>query len=141
MDSRVYGFSSKRKSRLMKYHQLTSEERYALSALRKQGFNQSQIARALGRHRSTISREIQCNSRADGGYRPYTAHDYANGRRSRSRRNWQFADREWQLVRECLQLHPFVRLNLANVRSIWIHESISRSHRTEVRYRAAFRRR
>ena len=103
MDSRVYGFSCKRKSRLMKYHQLTSEERYALSALRKQGFNQSQIARALGRHRSTISRKIKRNAREDGGYRPYTAQDYTNGRRSRSRRNWQFTDREWQLVRACLE--------------------------------------
>lgn len=103
MDPRVYGFSCKRKSRLVKYHQLTSEERYALSALRKQGFSQSQIARALGRHRSTISREIKRNSREDGGYRPYSAQDYTNGRRSRSRRNWQFTEREWQLVRDCLQ--------------------------------------
>ena len=38
----------------MSYHQLTSEERYTLSALRKEGLNQSQIARRLGRHRSTI---------------------------------------------------------------------------------------
>ena len=40
-----------------RYRQLTSGERYALSALRKQGCNQAAIARALGRHRSTISRE------------------------------------------------------------------------------------
>lgn len=89
----------------MKYHQLTSEERYALSALRKQGFNQSQIARALGRHRSTISREIKRNAREDGGYRPSTAQDYTNGRRSRSRRNWQFTEDDWGLVRQ--KLHEY----------------------------------
>ena len=40
---------------MRKYHQLTSEERYALSTLRKQGFTQGAMARALGRHPSTIS--------------------------------------------------------------------------------------
>lgn len=87
----------------MRYHQLTPEERYALSAFRKQGFNQSQIARALGRHRSTICRELQRNTRKDGGYRPSTAGERARGRRTRSRRNWQFTDQDWALVRECLQ--------------------------------------
>ena len=46
-----------------RYRQLTSGERYALSALRKQGYNQAAIARALGRHRSTISREVRRNSK------------------------------------------------------------------------------
>lgn len=87
----------------MRYHQLTSEERYALSAFRKQGYNQSQIAKALGRHRSTICRELQRNSRKDGGYRPSTADVFARGRRSRSRRNWQFTDQDWAVVREKLQ--------------------------------------
>jgi transposase, IS30 family len=100
---RVYGFSCQRKSRLMRYHQLTSEERYALSTLRKQGQNQAQIANALGRHRSTISRELRRNARADGGYRPYTADEATRGRRSRSRRNWQFTDQDWALVRAKLQ--------------------------------------
>jgi len=40
-----------------RYRQLTSEERHTLSTLRKQGYQQAAIARALGRHRSTISRE------------------------------------------------------------------------------------
>ncbi len=57
----------------MRYHQLTSEERYALSTLRKQGWSVARIARALGRHRSTIGREIARNQRKDGGYRPRTA--------------------------------------------------------------------
>ena len=46
-----------------RYRQLTSGERYALSELRKQGCNQAAIARALGRHRSTIGREVRRNSK------------------------------------------------------------------------------
>src|SRR5919205_119240 len=42
----------------MTYHQLTSEERYMLAALRRQGLNQSQIARQLRRTgQLTISHE------------------------------------------------------------------------------------
>jgi transposase, IS30 family len=35
----------------MTYHQLTPGERYMLAALRRQGCNQAEIARSLGRHR------------------------------------------------------------------------------------------
>lgn len=45
----------------MEYRQITSEERYMIAALKQQGFHQSQIATALGRHRSSISREIRRN--------------------------------------------------------------------------------
>jgi IS30 family transposase len=70
----------------VRYHQLTSEERYALSALRRQGLSQAAIGRALGRHPSTIGREVKRNSRKDGGYRPFSAGEMARGRLSRSRR-------------------------------------------------------
>jgi IS30 family transposase len=50
---------------MTRYHQLTSGERYALSALRRQGCSQAEIARTLGRHPSTISREIQRNQSND----------------------------------------------------------------------------
>ncbi len=85
------------------YHQLTSEERYALSAMRKQGCTKAQIGRVLGRHRSTIGRELKRNTRKDGGYRPFTADERARGRRSRSRRNRQFGGAQWALVAQCLQ--------------------------------------
>jgi transposase, IS30 family len=89
----------------MRYHQLTSEERYALSALRKQGFNQSQIARALGRHRSTISRELRRNARQKPHwYRPFNADEMTRGRRYRSRRNWRFSDADLALVRSRLEM-------------------------------------
>jgi IS30 family transposase len=83
---------------MRKYRQLTSEERYALSALRKQGLTNAEIGRALGRHRSTIGRELARNTRKDGGYRPSTAQEATNGRRSKSRRNRQFREPQWALV-------------------------------------------
>src|SRR5919112_1936183 len=87
----------------MTYHQLTSEERYMLAALRRQGCNQSEIARALGRHRSTVCRELRRNStRADGRYRAFTAQERTNGRRSRSRRNQRFTPADFALVDELL---------------------------------------
>jgi transposase, IS30 family len=87
----------------VRYHQLTSEERYALSALRRQGHSQAEIGRILGRHPSTIGRELKRNSRKDGGYRPFTAGEMTRGRRSRSRRNQQFTSEDWALVLGCLR--------------------------------------
>jgi len=88
---------------MRKYHQLTSGERYELRALRRQGCSNAEIARALGRHRSTIGREIARNSRKDGGYRPYTADEMTRARRRRSRRNRRFTGPDWALVVARLQ--------------------------------------
>jgi len=83
----------------MAYHQITSEERYWISALRMQGLNQAQIARALGRHRSSISREFKRNSSGwDSGYRPFVASHRARARLSRSRRRTHFSDDDFRLV-------------------------------------------
>ncbi len=83
----------------MRYHQITSEERYMISALRKQGLNPSEVARALGRHRSSISRELRRNQSAwDGGYRPLVASHRARARRSRSRRNHYFNADDFRVV-------------------------------------------
>ena len=80
-----------------------------LAALRRQGYDQSQIARALGRHRSTVCRELLRNStRADGRYRAFTAQERTNGRRSRSRRNQRFSAEDFALINEllCRQWSP-----------------------------------
>lgn len=87
----------------MRYRQITPAERYTLSVLRKQGLSNAEIARILGRHRSTIGREVRRNSREDGGYRPDVAQEKTNGRRCRSRRNSQFSSPEWELVETLLR--------------------------------------
>ncbi len=53
----------------MKYKQLTPEERYTISSYRKTGLSVSLIAQEMGRHRSTIYREIKRHIR-QGSYRP-----------------------------------------------------------------------
>jgi len=75
-----------------------------LAALRRQGLNQAEIARALGRHRSTVCREVRRNStRADGHYRAFTAQERTNGRRSRPRRNGRFTAADFALIDELLR--------------------------------------
>jgi IS30 family transposase len=86
------------------YHQVTEEERYQIAALRQAGWCPAAIARQLGRHRSTISRELWRNcSPWDGSYRPSKAQEQANGRRSRSRRNQRFGGAEWRRVEGLLR--------------------------------------
>ncbi|WP_078118607.1 IS30 family transposase [Thiosocius teredinicola] len=87
----------------MMYHQLTSGERYMLSALRKQGLSQAHIARQLGRSPSTISRELRRNACPnDGHYRPFRADGRSRHRRSHSRRNTQFNADHFAIVHRYL---------------------------------------
>ena len=88
----------------MMYRQITSEERYTLGLLRQHGLAPAAIARVLGRHRSTIGREVRRNGTPrDGCYRPQLAEWYACGRRSRSRRNQRFSATEWAQVQTLLR--------------------------------------
>jgi transposase, IS30 family len=88
----------------MAYRQLSSEERYRLAALRQQGLTAPQIAGALGRHRSTIAREVRRNATPyDGAYRPNMAVEMTNGRRRRSRRNTRYGVAEFAPIEALLR--------------------------------------
>ena len=63
------------------YYQLSQEQRYGIYTLIKTGHNASQIASAIGVHKSTISRELQRN-RGGWGYRYKQAHRLALFRRN-----------------------------------------------------------
>jgi IS30 family transposase len=95
------------------YPQITASERYTLAILRQLGYTSAAIARILGRHRSTIGREVRRNAtRYDGTYRPQMANWYACSRRSRSRRNQRFTAADWA------QVH-------ARLREKWSPEQVS----------------
>lgn len=64
----------------MTYTQLTQEERYQIYALMKAEHDQTEIAMILGRHKSTISREINRN-KGLRGYRPQQAQRLSDERR------------------------------------------------------------
>lgn len=111
----------------MTYRQITSGERYMLAALRTQGCSASEIARVLGRHPSSISREIRRNCCNDGAYRPSKADRRTRGRRSRSRRNRRFTGDDIRLV-EGLLPHLWSPEQVA----AWLkrHGMLSISHET-----------
>jgi IS30 family transposase len=112
----------------MAYRQITSEERYTIAALRREGFNAAEIARRLGRHRSTISREVRRNSsRWDGSYRPSKAIERTNGRRSRSRRNQHFTKADLALVEKKLKADWSPEQISGHLR---LHGELSISHET-----------
>lgn len=90
----------------MSYQQITPHERYTLAALRKQEprISYAKIARVLGRHPSTISREIRRNRCAyDGGYRSVRAQEQSNARRRSSRRNTRLTVADWTLIEQLLR--------------------------------------
>jgi IS30 family transposase len=112
----------------MTYRQITSEERYTIAALRREGFTSAGIARRLRRHRSTISREVRRNSsRWDGSYRPSKAIEKANGRRSRSRRNQHFTRADFALVEKRLKQDWSPEQISGHLR---LHGELSISHET-----------
>lgn len=88
----------------MKYQQLNVEERSALATLKRLGMSVAEMAREIGRHRSTVARELQRNATPhDGWYRAGRAHERAVARRRRSRRNSQFGRAELARVEELLR--------------------------------------
>jgi IS30 family transposase len=65
----------------MSYHHLTMEQRNIIYRMRWEGYSDAEIARCLGRHRSSIGRECQRNANTDGRYDPGNAQTLANSRR------------------------------------------------------------
>ncbi|OGT60927.1 MAG: hypothetical protein A3E85_03200 [Gammaproteobacteria bacterium RIFCSPHIGHO2_12_FULL_45_12] len=56
----------------MDYKHLTEEERHQIDDLKREGFNQKQIAKKIGRSPSTLSRELRHN-KGERGWRPRQA--------------------------------------------------------------------
>ncbi|NQW93949.1 MAG: IS30 family transposase [Polaromonas sp.] len=78
----------------MNYTHLSREERYQICLMRRQGHNCTQIALELGRHRSSIARELKRNASLRG-YKANAADAMADARQSRRRNAKQFTERHW----------------------------------------------
>ena len=86
----------------MTYHHLSREERYQISALLKEGLPEAQIARNLGRHKSTINREIARNT-GFRGYRPKQADHLARVRSEGCRNAPRISAQVWIDVEKQLE--------------------------------------
>jgi transposase, IS30 family len=85
----------------MEYKHLTEEERYQIDDLRREGFNQKQIAKKIRRSPSTLSRELHRNE-GERGWRPRQAQLKAqerlvvrgiNNARKVSEEAWRYAEK------------------------------------------------
>lgn len=89
----------------MTYKQLTYEERIILITLKQQGLSARKIAQRLGRHFSTIYRELnrnRCNG-IDTAYRAFKANRRAVARRRRSRRNSHYCEDDFKPITRLLK--------------------------------------
>ena len=72
---------------LRMYKQLTREQRYAIYLGKQEGKTQTAIARQIGVHKSTVSRELKRNSNRSGAYGWRAADEKTRERRERTVRN------------------------------------------------------
>ena len=87
-----------------RYQHLTADERHRITAMRRLRYSQAEIAKAMSRSPSTISRELRRNvTRHDGWYRAEKAHSYATARRSSQRRRSWFSSNQWHQVEALLK--------------------------------------
>ncbi len=93
------------KGALMKYRQLSQEQRYQIYALLKIDVNLSEIAEVLKVHRSTICREVRRN-KGKRGYRPNQAHRKAMARAKKAK--CKIRPEDWKLIEEklCEEFSP-----------------------------------
>jgi len=82
----------------MRYKQLTHNKRYQIYAYLRIGIKQTEIARIIGVHKSTISREIRRN-KGKRGYRPNQAQRKSEKRLKKrkariTRENWEQIERK-----------------------------------------------
>ena len=91
------------KESTLNYTHLSREERYQIHALHRRGVSISAIALDLGRHRSTIGRELVRNTSAKG-YKPACAHTQAKARLSGPMNVRTVTSEDWERVVRHLQL-------------------------------------
>lgn len=91
------------------YHHITRDERVALAALKRAGHSLRDIAKGLGVHHSTLSREMRRNPTERGTYHAAHADVLARRRRIGSKRDSRKIENDRALERRIeKRLHPLV---------------------------------
>lgn len=80
------------------YKHITLKERYRLEALLREGFDQNDTAERLARSSSSICREIERNSKADGSYSAQYAHKKTKQRRKESKQSSRIIENDSDLT-------------------------------------------
>ena len=85
---------------MIPFKQFAFEQSYQIYFMLKMGFNQTDIAKEIGVHRSTIGRELQ-RYQAQREYRPMQAHRFFVSRRNKAKTfiTPETRDRIEQLIR------------------------------------------
>lgn len=99
--------------------------------MRRQQVGISEMAKHLGRHPSTLYREVKRNQSVhDGCYRPSQAVEKASGRKRRSRRNWLYGPAEFEpvesLIRQRFSPEQIVGRRKLEGQAVMSHEAIYR---------------
>lgn len=87
----------------MSYRQLTPEQRYQIWACLKMRMKRSEIAREIGVHRSTVTRELRRNESGRWKYNPSRAERFARERHERKRKH-RIGEETWARVEALLKL-------------------------------------
>lgn len=80
----------------MSYHHFTAKERHTLMYLLHWRLSYREIGRRLGRHHTTIAREVKRNGRVVGSYWDEPAHHWATARRKQPRHRRKQSNRRLQ---------------------------------------------
>jgi IS30 family transposase len=88
----------------LNYTHLSPLERYQIQCLLQAGLSIAQTALRLGRHRSTVARELQRNANSPSAYQADQAQHLAQARQSAQRNAQRLFEPHWALVLSYLQL-------------------------------------
>jgi len=116
------------------YHQLTREQRYQIRALLRTGQTQTEMARVIGVHKATISRELKRNT-SPLGYEPAQAERLTRARRRKG--HGRIGAQLWAKVESLLQQEwspeqitgRLKREGEASISHEWIYQHILRDKR------------
>ena len=114
------------------YSQLILEQRYQIEALKNAGHNQTEVAKIVGVHKSTISREYKRNIPKRGtGAKIYKAEKAQKKTRIRHREKAKHVSFSLDLKRDCLRMMTEDKFSPELISATWRRERIKGvSHET-----------